>query len=145
MNDYLEIRELYHHGIKGQKWGVRRYQNDDGTYTKEGMKRYGVNEFGQMSKEGKKQYKKDVKEEAKSVRKSVNELDKANKPRYGEDSWETSKRIAEGANFIEKNYSKASVEKYKQQQQGRALMASGAAFIVAVGANIAAIHLMTNN
>lgn len=25
--------ELYHHGTKGQKWGVRRYQNADGTYT----------------------------------------------------------------------------------------------------------------
>ena len=32
--------ELYHHGIKGQKWGVRRYQNYDGSYTKAGMKRY---------------------------------------------------------------------------------------------------------
>jgi hypothetical protein len=33
--------ELYHHGIKGQKWGVRRYQNPDGSYTTEGLKRYG--------------------------------------------------------------------------------------------------------
>ena len=31
--------ELYHHGIKGQKWGVRRYQNEDGTLTSAGKKR----------------------------------------------------------------------------------------------------------
>ena len=31
---------LAHHGIKGQKWGVRRYQNEDGTLTPEGIKRY---------------------------------------------------------------------------------------------------------
>lgn len=32
--------ELYHHGIKGMKWGVRRYQNKDGTLTDAGKKRY---------------------------------------------------------------------------------------------------------
>lgn len=31
---------LYHHGIKGQKWGIRRFQNSDGTYTEAGKKRY---------------------------------------------------------------------------------------------------------
>lgn len=33
--------ELMHHGIKGQRWGVRRYQNKDGTLTDEGRKKYG--------------------------------------------------------------------------------------------------------
>ena len=31
---------LTHHGILGMKWGVRRYQNADGSYTKAGLKRY---------------------------------------------------------------------------------------------------------
>ena len=31
--------DLYHHGIKGQKWGVRRFQNRDGTWTSEGKER----------------------------------------------------------------------------------------------------------
>jgi hypothetical protein len=30
--------ELYHHGVKGQKWGVRRYQNHDGSLIKSGKK-----------------------------------------------------------------------------------------------------------
>ena len=36
----MERKELYHWGVKGQKWGVRRYQNKDGSLTPAGKKRY---------------------------------------------------------------------------------------------------------
>lgn len=38
--DILTDDFLEHHGIKGMKWGVRRYQNPDGSLTPEGQKRY---------------------------------------------------------------------------------------------------------
>ena len=38
------MSEIRHHGIKGQKWGVRRFQNADGSLTAAGRKRYGDGE-----------------------------------------------------------------------------------------------------
>lgn len=42
----LLTNELYHHGIKGQKWGVRRFQYADGTLTPAGQKRYNSGQNG---------------------------------------------------------------------------------------------------
>ena len=42
--------ELYHFGIKGQKWGIRRYQNEDGTLTEAGKKRYRVESIEEYRK-----------------------------------------------------------------------------------------------
>lgn len=51
MNYYICRNELYHHGIKGQKWGIRRFQNSDGTLTAEGKERYGeAKHIGQVRK-----------------------------------------------------------------------------------------------
>ena len=50
--------ELYHHGIKGRKWGVRRYQNADGSLTDAGKKKYGKMSNDKLSKTLKKQVQK---------------------------------------------------------------------------------------
>lgn len=36
---YIPTEELYHHGVQGQRWGIRRYQNPDGSLTPAGRRR----------------------------------------------------------------------------------------------------------
>ena len=48
--------ELYHHGILGQKWGVRRFQNEDGTLTAAGKRRYADNYSDSQRKRDEKIY-----------------------------------------------------------------------------------------
>lgn len=67
MYNYISASELYHYGIEGQKWGIRRFQNEDGSLTAQGRLRYSKgdaartktqkNDFNSMNrKEFKKKY-----------------------------------------------------------------------------------------
>lgn len=53
-----------HYGIKGQKWGIRRFQNEDGTLTEEGLKRYGhdYDKKGRLKRSAKKDDEKLIKD-----------------------------------------------------------------------------------
>lgn len=51
----IKSDELQHYGIRGQKWGVRRFQNEDNTWTEAGKERYG--DKNTNKKERKAEYK----------------------------------------------------------------------------------------
>ena len=47
---YYDQQSLAHHGILGQRWGVRRFQNEDGSLTAAGKKRNAKAEYKQAKK-----------------------------------------------------------------------------------------------
>lgn len=74
------MSELYHYGIKGQRWGIRRFQNEDGTLTAEGKKRYGLEGLDSKNKDfdsrsAVKAYKKEAKQRYSKIRRTKDDMD----------------------------------------------------------------------
>lgn len=105
--------ELYHWGIKGQKWGVRRYRNEDGTLTEAGKKRYSstANALSDIYKEHKdsiKSYSRAVKP-SNVKRMSDKDLDERIERLKKEDLYKelSYKRLSNGEKFVHDVLSKS--------------------------------------
>lgn len=84
---YYESNYLMHHGIKGQKWGVRRYQNSDGTFTAAGKRRY-LNSDGTLNQRGvKAQAKAEYKARKKDISKRYKETNKKFDKQKADNLW----------------------------------------------------------
>lgn len=125
MGEYYVIRksentELYHHGVKGMKWGVRRFQKKDGSLTSAGAKRYSTVGDDEL-KVKKQEYKSAKKEYNKAYNKAYNYSARhpisqfASKKRIDESDkrWEDATEKAKTANAKQQEYKQAKKE-YKE-------------------------------
>lgn len=65
--------DLYHHGIKGMKWGVRRFRNPNGTLTVAGKKRYSRDDWSDDARQASDLRKKTVKQMSNAELRKLNE------------------------------------------------------------------------
>ena len=120
--------ELYHHGIKGQKWGVRRYQNADGSLTEAGKKHYGsIGRLTGMTSIARAVYRHDAgyKNASEKKKKALDKNFEAaeNNIIYGN----------RGAKRIERDMGKGdSLSKARFKETGRSLLKSGAVTLAAL-------------
>ena len=73
---YIPKNELQHHGIRGQKWGVRRFQNADGTLTPAGKRHYQKADDRWVKRNATKIHDKAFKQSQREMRKETKQLDR---------------------------------------------------------------------
>ena len=96
--------ELYHFGVKGMKWGVRRYRNKDGSLTSKGVKRYRNMSDDKLQKSLYKQVKKE----------RANQSNRSNK-------WNVNNTIGENSKAVQDRYHK-DLKKFRSSDEYKRAM-----------------------
>lgn len=159
--EYLYNNSLAHHGIKGQRWGIRRFQNEDGSLTPEGRARYDVDIEGaktrvkqtkQQLKKAEKKYKyAPIEKNRKAYAYALNENDfakqdlkteKAKNKLNKETKSKSKHRQKLEAKYIEQGMSpeEAEIAAYKRAKTEKILIATGAIAVTALAAYVAYNH-----
>ena len=133
--------DLMHYGIKGQKWGVRRFQNPDGTLTAEGKARAKA----EYKEDNKKAFElgKDAtiksyaayKANKKADRKRATDVDKETAKRLSKAAAEAEKKVKQNYEELVKKYGSEAIAGLSYDKKGRLKesVASGKDYAVALG------------
>ena len=111
--------ELMHFGIKGQKWGIRRFQYENGSYTEEGKRRYGVSESQKSQYKVEKQINSEYKKQIEKEKASGKAISKS--------------RQAQIKKYVKKGYTQenAEIQALKREKTAKFVKAAGAIALTA--------------
>lgn len=150
INRYNNEEVLYHHGILGQKWGVRRYQNEDGSLTSAGKKRYNVEAAKQNVKQIKKALNKantitqrnELKRDLQIAKKELSDEKIKTKLNSEKVDSKSKHRLKLERKYIEEGFTpkEAEIAAYKRIKTEKILFGIGTATVAAAAAYVAYRH-----